>query len=137
MDQVEAPAPGQRRELGDARGGGPVAQGAGGDELQPARLDPLDQRAGFAVDDHVVAGLGGAGGEVDRVDLTATDAEVVRRDQQPQRTASRCCGWAAGRAGEPYQTWPRGIGLVTTAPMPTIAPAPIESCSRRSAPAPM
>ena len=137
MDQVELAPPRQQGELRDAGGRRPVAERTGRDVLEPARLDPVDERAARAVDDHLVAGRGGAGGEVDRVQLAAADAEVVRRHEQPHRTTPTELFACHGRAGTPAHTCPAGTGRVTTAPIPTSAPVPTVTPSRSSAPAPM
>ena len=50
--------------------------------------DVIDERPRQAVDERVVTELADCGAEVDRVDLAATDREVVGVDDDPHRDRS-------------------------------------------------
>ena len=133
MQDVEPARPDQPGQGPDHAGRGPPPGIGRGDELQPELGDPAGQRAGPAEDDHLVAEVADAGGQLDGVQLAAADLQDVRVDQDPHGAApaSRSARNPAGsgappwsRAGAPNHSRPAGTSRVTTAAIPTIAQAP-------------
>ena len=84
VDDVDVPIANYGPKLGDAGGGGPIPKLPCGHERETLLLNVVNERPSYSEYRHLMPVLGMNCGEIDCVDLTAANVEIVGIDKNSQ-----------------------------------------------------